>query len=94
VSVHENLPTNLDSRETKIIGRVDGAPCALFFLVEEGGAGERGLGARTKMELQVPHFQRVPATVLGEAAPEISDRVDELIRNIQKYLYSDVEDGG
>jgi hypothetical protein len=39
------------------------------------------------MELQVPHFQRVTATVLGEAAPEISDRVDKLVCDIQKKLY-------
>jgi len=52
-----------------------------------GKEGERGPGARTKMELQVPHFQRVTAAVLGEAAPEISDRVDKLVCDIQKKLY-------
>jgi len=36
------------------------------------------------MELQVPHFQRIAAAMLGQAAPEIGDRVDELVRNIQK----------
>ena len=39
------------------------------------------------MELQVSHFQCVTTAVLGEAAPEISDRVDKLVRDIQKKLY-------
>jgi hypothetical protein len=38
------------------------------------------------MKLQVPHFQRVTGAMLGEAAPKIGDRVNELISNIQKKL--------
>jgi len=29
--------------------------------------------------------------MLGEAAPKISDRIDELVGNIQKKLYGDAE---
>jgi hypothetical protein len=39
------------------------------------------------MKLQVSHYSRVATAMLCKATPKISDRVDELVGNIQKELY-------
>lgn len=39
-----------------------------------------------KVELEIPHFQRVTTTVFGQTAGKVRDRVDELVRNVEQQL--------
>jgi len=48
---------------------------------------ERRDDPRTEMKLQVSHYSRVATAMLCKATPKISDRVDELVGNIQKEVF-------